>query len=112
LATKKKTPAKKNKGGRPTLYRAEYCQLLVEHMQKGLSFETFGTTVGVSHETTYQWAKKYPEFAEAKKKALAECRLFWERMGVQGAAGKLKNFNVGAWIFNMKNRFLWNKKMA
>ena len=116
--TKKKTSKKKvtkktaNKVGRPTDYRPEYCQALIEHMASGMSFETFGVTVGVVTATTYKWLEKHREFVEAKNKAEQECRRFWERMGTGIAAGKLKNGNAGVWIYNMKCRFpkVWRPK--
>ena len=96
--------------GRPTKYRKEYCEMLLEHQAKGLSFASFAGLVKVTHETLNEWAKKYPDLSAAKKKGNSECLLFWERMGIQGAAGKLKGFNTAAWIFQMKNRFQWRDR--
>lgn len=96
--------------GRPTTYKQEYCQKLIEHMREGLSFETFGAVIGVARDRVYVWAKKHPEFAEAKKEALDLCQLFWEQLGRDGARGGIHNFNMGAWCFNMKNRFGWRDK--
>jgi hypothetical protein len=31
-------------------------------------------------------------------------------MGIAGSSGKLKGFQTGAWIFNMKNRFSWRDR--
>ena len=96
--------------GRPTKYKAEYCEMLVKHMEEGLSFESFGAKANVSRDTLYTWEKKYEEFAEAKKKGKTKCLEFWESMGRSGAAGKLPGFNAAAWIFNMKNRFMWRDR--
>lgn len=49
-------------------YKPEYCNLLIEHMSKGLSFETFGTVIDVVRSTIYDWKLAYPEFAAAYKK--------------------------------------------
>jgi hypothetical protein len=94
----------KRKMGRPSEYRSEFCTMLIQHMADGLSFEAFAGVVHKSKDTLYQWVKKHPEFADAKKKGDAESLLFWEKMGITGMVGKLKGFNVAAWIFNMKNR--------
>lgn len=91
--------------GRPTDYHPSLCEKVVEHMRSGLSFESFAGAVGCSKQSLYDWANKFPEFMDAKKEGLELCRLFWERLGTAGAAGKVKNFNCAAWIFNMKNRF-------
>jgi hypothetical protein len=96
--------------GRPTLYKKEYCQLLLEHCEKGLSFEAFAGVVRVSVDTLLEWANKHTEFSLAKKEASALSRLFWERLGIRIAAGQLKNANAAVYIFNMKNRFKWRDR--
>jgi len=101
---------KKNKGGRPTKYKPEYCELLKEHYKEGLSFDSFGGVVCASRETLYNWTEKYPEFFDTKKQYEPMSWLFWEKMGRSGAAGKIPNFNAAAWIFNMKNRMGWRDK--
>lgn len=96
--------------GRPTKYKPEYCQLLLEHCEKGLSFEAFAGVVRVCVDTLLEWANKHPEFSLAKKEASALSRLFWERLGIRIAAGQLKNANAAVYIFNMKNRFKWRDR--
>jgi hypothetical protein len=56
--------------------------------------------------------KKHPEDFDTQKIEQAErqCIRFWEEMGKDGAAGKIKNFNPAAWIFNVKNRLRWKDK--
>lgn len=109
---KKKAIAKKKpaKMGAPTKYDPKFCQALVDHMEKGFSFETFGAAVGVSRSITYDWVKIHPDFSEAKKLAVEKCQLFWERVGIQGTVGNLSGFNCSGWIFNMKNRFNWQDR--
>lgn len=84
--------------------------MLIEHMGDGLSFEAFAGVIGKSKETLYQWVKAHPNFADAKKKGDALSLLFWEKMGLTGMAGKIRGFNVAAWIFNMKNRHGYRDK--
>lgn len=96
---------KKNKTGRPSKYKKEYCTLLYNHMKAGLSFESFAGTIGVDRDTLYEWRKTRREFSDAFKKGREASLLFWERLGIHGAAGKIKNFNVAAYIYNMKVRF-------
>lgn len=90
--------------GRPTKYRPEYCQQIIDHMAQGLSKEAFAGAIGVHKETIYNWAEANPEFSDAIKNGEQVCRLFWESLGIQGATGS-DAFNATAWIFNMKNRF-------
>lgn len=119
MIKKNKAPPHKkyNLGGRPTKYRKEFCEKLIDHMAKGLSFETFGTEIGVCKFTIYEWAKeenkhKYPGFSNAKKIAQGECEKYWETMGNLIARGDMKNGNSGVWIYNMKCRFpkVWRPK--
>ena len=97
-------------GGRPTKWKDEYCELIVEFMGQGYSFEAFCGHIGITTETGYQWVKKKPEFSDAKKRAVNESRIFWEKLGIGGTVGKIKGFNCAAWIFNMKNRFGWRDR--
>jgi len=100
-------------GGRPTKYKREYCKQLINHMKEGLSFETFAALINVNTQTIYNWTYDYEEFFEAKQLGINESKLFWEKMGVEGAGGKLKNFNYGCWFRNMANRFpdQWRDKI-
>lgn len=110
--------------GQPTKYRPEYCQMLVDHMTKGFSYETFGSTIGVARATVFNWEKDNPQFLDAKKRAFDNCQLFWEKIGIDNIVSLSKNvregnvsksvtktLNTGAWIFNMKNRFRWTDRM-
>lgn len=112
-------------GGRPTKYKSEYCEMLQEHMAKGLSYEVFGAKIGVSRQTLYDWEKEYPEFLDTKKYAFDLCQLFWEEKCIehivtlsenerdgQYSKSTTKALNTGAWIFNMKNRFKWTDKTS
>jgi hypothetical protein len=91
-------------------WKKQYCEELKEHMASGLSFSSFGGKIGVSRVTLDNWKKKYPEFKKAYEDGQLRCLYFWEIMGRSGAAGKIQNFNVTSWIFNMKNRFGWRDK--
>jgi len=96
-------------GGRPTLYDPKFCQMLIDHMAGGLSFESFAGVIGTCRDTLYNWAKEYSEFFDAKKQGFAKNRLYWEKAGNAGMymGGKENPFNATVWIFNMKNRFGW-----
>lgn len=99
-----------NQVGRPTSYEPRYCSMLEDHMENGMSFESFSAKIGVHRDTLYEWVKVHPEFSDAKKKAHEKCLYFYEAAGVAGMMGKIKNFNTAAWCFNMKNRFQWTDR--
>jgi len=94
-------------GGRPTDYKPEYCQMIIEHMKQGRSIKSFGSVVNACENTIHSWKEKNPEFLRSIKVGEQHSFAFWERLGIAGAAGKVKNFNAASWIFNMRNRFGW-----
>ena len=105
--------------GRPTTYEDRFCDLLIDHMTKGYSFESFAAITNTCKDTLYEWVKVHPEFSDAKKRATDKSRLFWEKVGIENIvnietmekdeSGSFtavkKSLNSAAWIFNMKNRF-------
>jgi len=102
MATPKKP---KRKIGRPSKYDPKYCEALIDHMKKGLSYETFSAVIDVDDDTLYEWEKHHSEFSEAKAKAFKLCQLWWETTSGQGARGQIKNFSAPMTIFNLKCRF-------
>jgi hypothetical protein len=102
--------SKPKKMGRPSSYKPEYCQMLIDHMASGLSFESFGATIGHYRDITFEWAKKYPDFADAKKRGYDASYLFWDKTGLKGVWGG-KEFNAAVYCFNMKNRFGWRDQV-
>lgn len=99
--------------GRPTKYEARYCQMLIDHMKSGMSFEAFAghPEVMVNRDTLYQWVKDHPDFSDAKREGSEAARFFLEATGIKGLHGKIPGFNVTAWIFTMKNRCGWRDKV-
>lgn len=109
--------------GRPTEYKPEYCDMLIEHMSKGLSFESFAGVLRMSNKTLYTWAEKQPDFLHAKQVGIDMCRLFWEKLGVEyviniseshkdgdSSSHISKSLNAKVYDINMKNRFGWADK--
>ncbi len=111
--TKAVSPAQleEPKVGRPTKYKQEFCQLLIDHMSTGLSFESFAAEIGVNRDSLYEWESVHAEFSDAKKEGISKNLLFWEKQGIAGLWGNKENsFNSTVWIFNMKNRHKWRDK--
>lgn len=92
-------------------YKQEYCKKILEHFKHGLSFEAFAGEIAVNPETIRQWRFKYPEFKEACATGMEMSRLHWEKIGLSGIMGRIKNFNAAVYIFTMKNRFAWKDAM-
>ena len=101
-----------NRVGRPTKYKEEYCQKLIDHMSKGYSFESFAGEIEVSREVLYDWCDKHEQFLHSKNIAFDKCQLFWEKMGMSGMwSDKQQSFNASMWIFSMKARFKWSDRV-
>jgi len=89
-------------GGRPSAYRPEYCEAVIDFMADGYSVTAFAGSVRVSRQTIYQWAADHPEFSDALAIGKAAAALWWE--------GRLRNNaekgegNATAAIFGLKNR--------
>ncbi len=105
--------------GRPSEYRPEYCQALVDHLSEGLSFDSFPATLierfgrgaFVRKSTLYNWLKEHRDFLDAKEEGTARGFKLWEMIGRNAAAGRIEGFSASAWIFNMKNRYGWRDRI-
>lgn len=87
--------------GRPTQYRAEYCELVVEYCSDGYSLTAFAGHIGVSRQSIFEWTSKHPDFAAACQKAKAGCAAWWEaRLRERAIAGE---GSATAAIFGVKN---------
>lgn len=126
--TKKKAPEEKKKTGRPSAYKPEYCQAIIEFFsidpyttrkitittKKGDTIEKkeevandivflddFADKIGVSYETVRAWAADIPEFSVAYKKAK---RLQEKFIMVNMLRG---NYVAPGAIFTLKNVAKW-----
>jgi hypothetical protein len=109
--------ARKSNAGRPTAYKPEYCQSVIEHMKNGMSIASFAATVGVSRETIWKWGKAYPEFRNACEVAKEASQMWWEKLAIAVATGqhktmadahgvvRFKDANHGMIMFLMSRRF-------
>lgn len=76
-----------NLGGRPSLYRPEYCQQAVDHMATGASIASFAGEIGVARRTITNWEREYPDFAEAVEIGKAKLAAWWEGQARNIATG-------------------------
>ena len=90
--------------GRPTKYDPKYCDMIVEEFLKGGHMRTFAHLLDVEVKTLYNWMKQYPEFLQARNKAQNASFVYWNKINIGLATGKLKG-NGAVCIFNTTNRF-------
>lgn len=95
----------KNKVGRPSKYKPEFCEKIIEWGKDGASKAEMACNMGIHKETLNEWDKTYPEFSDSLKMAVQHSQVAWEKIGKQAVAGAIPNYNATTWIFNMKNRF-------
>lgn len=90
--TKKKSSNKsdKNPGGRPSKYNQKYCEMLIQHMSEGGSFESFGGVIRVVRATMYTWVEKHAEFSEAKDLGEQLALKFYEDIAKASMTGTLR----------------------
>jgi len=91
-------------GGRPTKYDPSYCDMIVEEFSKGGAMRTFAHLIDVETKTLYNWMDKQPEFLHAINKAKNASFVFWNKINIGLATGKLKG-SAAVCIFNTTNRF-------
>lgn len=110
--TRKNTPEKKKEVGRPTKYDKKYCDVVIDYMERGYSKEACAGAIGISKQTLYDWAKKYPEFLDAISIGEARSQLFWESMAVDYTVHSKNGKQINGQVYglNMRNRFNWSDK--
>lgn len=91
--------------GRPSKYKTEFCDMLIEHMKSGMSYQTFAAKANCSIECLYEWERTYPDFSDAKRQAFDLNREFWEKVAIEATTGVNPDANATLIIFNLKNRF-------
>ena len=88
-----------------TVYKEEYCDLLIEMMSRGCSYAAFLSEISVRPDTALYWYKNYPEFREAKDKAVLAGLRYWEQIGEAATRGELPGHSAQLYKFLIKNRY-------
>lgn len=132
MATGSVEPTKpKHAGGRPTKYKPEYCQAIIDFFsipptrtvietitrkdgstleketQVASDFPTiqgFCFSIDIVKDTLHEWIAKYPEFADAYKRAKELQENLWVQNSIKGL------YNPAFTIFTGKNIFGWRDK--
>lgn len=90
--------------GRPTKFRKEMCEAVIEYGKQGMSKHEMALELDISMSTFCLWQNENMEFSEAVKQAVQHSQGWWEKQGRMGSVGEVP-LNPTAFIFNMKNRF-------
>lgn len=94
-------------GGRPSDYRPEFCNTVIECGKLGKSVAQMALACGVSKKTLLEWANVHEEFRNAFTQAKLHSQDWWEtvaqtHMIEEPGAAKL---NHGIWSRSMAARF-------
>ena len=89
---------------RPSDYRPEYCQRVVELGKLGASVVEMASDIGVARATIEaNWPAAHPEFLEAFTLAKQESQVWWERKGRENL--EKPTFQASVWSRSMAARF-------
>lgn len=90
--------------GRPTDYRPEYCDRVIELGRRGDSRAEIAAELDVARYTLKNWENEHPEFLDAMTRAYDLALAVWMRDGRKGMwAGS--QFNANAYSLQVRNRF-------
>lgn len=91
------------KRGRPTDYRPEYCEEVIELGKEGKSLAQMCAHFDIARQTIDNWAQANPEFLEALNRAKVHAQAWWEQKGMDGLT--IQGFNAAVWKKSMEARF-------
>jgi hypothetical protein len=99
--TKPKDPAKRPVG-RPSLYKPEYCEKVIELGKQGCSPAEIASEFDVDRVTLRNWAEENSEFFTALTRAKIHEQAWWERAGKNGMVAD--KFNAQVWAKSVSAR--------
>jgi DNA-binding XRE family transcriptional regulator len=95
--------SRKGIGGRPTLYRPEYCETVMSLGAKGYSRARMAAHIGVSKQTLKVWENDHPEFLDALSRATTLSQAWHEELAAESY--KTREFNTPLWSQMVKSMF-------
>ena len=91
VSSPEKATIPKRPVGRPSTYKPEMCEQLIEAMAGGHSAEAGAAKIGISARSLFDWQKLHPEFLMAIQEGRHRALLFWEERAIEVAHGKAGN---------------------
>lgn len=96
-------PSDANPIGRPTDYRAQYCEQVIELGRQGKSHAQIAAALDQARMTLYRWQEQFPEFSDAMTRAKDLAQAWWEDQGQTGLV--IPGFNATLWGKQVTCRF-------
>jgi len=103
MTEKKKKIEVKRPVGRPTLYKPEYCERVIELGREGHSFTAIAVLLGYDKATLIDWKAKHEDFATSLTRAKELEQLWWEEAGRRALFAD--KFQSVVWKTSMAARF-------
>lgn len=98
----------KQKIGRPTKYKDEYCDKAIKFLAGGKSVTQLSAHIDVCKDTIYEWAKVHQDFSDALIRGKELSQAHWESELVNMMYNKEVNSPLVKLYF--ANRFGWSDK--
>ena len=92
------------KVGRPTAYRAEFSDRIIQLMAEGRSLEGCAALLGVHPDSLNEWQRVHPEFSVAVRAGRAAATAFWETRLLDVAQGGSGNAQAIQWALRNRSR--------
>jgi len=89
--------------GRPTKYKPEYCEQIIELGKQGKSIAQMASHFDVDKASIFDWDKSHPDFSTALARAKAHSQTWWENTAQQNMDNR--NFNAQLWLKSVASRF-------
>ena len=87
------------KMGRPTDYRPEMGEQILDLMEQGFSLAAAASQIGVHRQRVYEWMERHPDFADTTRLAQVKRQFFLEKRLLTADQGPV----VTSTIFALKN---------
>lgn len=101
--TAKKKPEDLLPKGRPSGYKPEYCDKVIEMGKNGASKVDIADALDTTVRTLYNWMEANPDFLHAMERAEQKAEIWWAEQGKK--ALWTPGFNTAAWSRAMSARF-------
>jgi transposase len=94
---------KKRPVGRPSKYKPEYCERIIQLADEGKGPAEYAVDFGIDRTTLYDWAAAHEDFSTALSRAKTHEQAWWEKAARGGMY--LDKFNALVWKTSVQARF-------
>lgn len=99
----KEEAPKKKPMGRPTKYKPEYCEAIIELGKQGKSIAQMAAHFDVDKASIYRWSEESEDFRTALARAKAYSQTWWEDKAQENLGSR--DFNAQLWLKSVASRF-------